>query len=354
MKIEELDKMLKEYNEDELFYREYHCSKEDSEKFQSFIDNSDIEFIKDRNLIIPEMHSSYSPNFIKEEDYFPLSYNADILIMKHNRYTPIFKHRHEFFEMIYVYSGSCYEEINGDRISLKECDICIIPPKVEHTIEVFNDSIILNVLIRRSTFNDTFLEILKYETVLSYFFIKVLFTDDYSNYIIFRTNRDQNLKETLSKLFIEHHENKKYSSNIQYNLLMLFFSYLLREYEGHVELPGSLPKGEKLLSSILTYMQDNFKTITLGELSSKFHFTESYLSKVIKATSGHTFKEIIQTIKLNKAIELLTFSDLKVHNISQSIGFENNTHFIRTFKKVYGISPNQYRKNIKTKDTTDK
>lgn len=128
-----------------------------------------------------------------------------------------------------------------------------------------------------------------------------------------------------------------------YNLLMLFFSYLLREYESKVELPKSLPKNDKLVS-ILAYMQDHYKTVTLGELSSTFYFTESYLSKLIKATTGQTFLDIIKTIKLNKAIELLTTSDLKVQNISESVGFENNTHFIRTFKKVYGISPNQFRK----------
>lgn len=55
---------------------------------------------------------------------------------------------------------------------------------------------------------------------------------------------------------------------------------------------------------------------------------------------------MIQTIKLNKAIELLTSSELKICDISEAIGYENNTHFIRTFKKVYGQSPSEYRKSL--------
>lgn len=55
---------------------------------------------------------------------------------------------------------------------------------------------------------------------------------------------------------------------------------------------------------------------------------------------------MIQTLKLNKAIELLSSTDLKIRDISDAIGYENDTHFIRTFKKVYGISPNQYRDQI--------
>jgi YesN/AraC family two-component response regulator len=52
---------------------------------------------------------------------------------------------------------------------------------------------------------------------------------------------------------------------------------------------------------------------------------------------------MIQTIKLDKAIELLVSSDLKINDISEVVGYENTTYFIRTFKKLYGISPNKYR-----------
>lgn len=346
MNIDELDKVLKEYNEDELYYRDYYYAKQNPDTYKAFIENLDTEFIKNKKLLIPEYHTDFNSSFMQEDPLFTTKREYNILILKHHRFTPVFNHSHGFFEMIYVYSGSCTQKISGDEIILNKGDICIIPPEVEHSIGIFDDSVIINILIRKSTFSNTFLEVLSDENIISSFFTKILYTKNYNNYIIFRTNNNLEIKKILSDIIIEDIENKRYCNKILDNLLMIFFAYLLRNTETQVELPNELQKSSKQLSSILTYIQGNFKTVTLEELSCKFHFTVPYLSKLIKTNTGHNFKEMIQTIKLNKAIELLTLSDLNIYTISETIGYENTTHFIRTFKKVYGISPNQYRKKV--------
>lgn len=350
MTFAELDELLKKYNEDELYYRNYYYAKQNPSTYKSFIENLDIEFIKNKKLIIPEANTDHNPSFMQEDLYFFTKKNNNVLVSKHNRYTPAFMHKHAFLEMVYVYSGKCKQKISGDEINLREGDICIIPPEVEHSVEVFDDSVVINILIRRSTFNDTFLEILSDDNILSSFFIKILYTNQYNNYIIFRTNNNSIIRQTLSNIIIEDFENQKYSNRMLDNFLMILFGYLLRDSGTEVELPKELQKGTKHISSILTYIQGNFKTVTLEDLSEEFHFTTKYLSRLIKNTTGHNFKEIIQTLKLNKAIELLASSDLKICDISEAIGYENNTHFIRIFKKVYGMSPNEYRKKISKKD----
>lgn len=346
MKLHKLDRFLKEYTEDELFYKKYYIAKQNSDTYKTFIENLDIDFIKNNVILIPESPLNINPYFMPEDSLFTKKKNYNILVLKHYRYTPEFIHKHAFFEMLYVYSGSCKQKIEDDEIYLNEGDICIIPPEVKHSIGIFDDSVVINILIRKSTFNDTFLEVLSDENILSAFFTKILYTNNYNNYIIFRTNKNEDIKQTLSEIVIEDMANKKYSNKILDNLLMIFFARLLGNEENKVELPKELQKSNKHLSSILTYIQGNYKTVTLEDLSKKFHFTVPYLSKLIKNSTGHTFKEMIQTIKLNKAIELLTSSELKICDISEAIGYENNTHFIRTFKKVYGQSPNEYRKSL--------
>ena len=336
---------MKKYNEHELYYRNTYNSILNSKENSSLSEAYDIDYLQQEKLIISEKHTFYNPSTLTESYIFDSKEKNNVLTIKHNRYTPVFLHKHGFFELIYVYSGSVTQEISGEQVKLKEGDLCIIPPEVEHSIYVFDDSIAINVLIRKSTFNDTFLEVISEENILSSFFIKILYTNNYNSYIIFRNNNNPKIKEMLSNIIIEDIENKKYANKILDNLLMALFGYLLRDQEGKVELPKELQKSTQQLTSILAYIQDNFKNVSLEELSKVFHFTVPYLSKLIKLNAGHTFKEIIQTIKLNKAVELLILSSLKIYAISEAIGYENTTHFIRTFKKVYGISPNQYRKN---------
>lgn len=348
MNYEELDEHLREYEESELYYRAYFEAAKSPKTYEAFIQNLDFDYIKEKKIILPEAGLNMNSSYMDESYMDELSYSfhktkQNVFITKHHRYTPAFNHKHFYFEICYIYSGSFTQNISGNEIVLREGDVFILSPEVEHSVGIFDDTILINFMVRRSTFHETFMNVLSEENILSSFFTKILYTKNYNNYIIFRTSNNAAIKKILSDMIIEDMENKKYSNKILDNLLMVFFAYLLRDETIQVELPEELQKSNKHLTSILTYIQANYKTVTLNDLSKQFHFTTPYLSKLIKVNTGHSFKEMIQKIKFDKAIELLTSTDLKVKDISDAIGYENNTHFIRSFKKAYGVSPNQYR-----------
>ena len=346
MNMQELDAYLKEYNTRELFYKEYHLAKQNPLQYKKFTDSIDLEFVKKNKIIIPELNFHFDSYTFLEDDIFN---NEDLttIVFKHDRYTPVFTHKHTFFEILYIYSGHCIQNIMGDRILLKEGDVCILSPDAEHSVEVFDESIVINILVRKSTFDNIFSEILDDDNILASFFTKILYTRSYNNYIIFRTNNSTTVRMSIKHIFIESLEIRKYSNKMLNYVLLILFVNLLRGKKSTVELPTELRKSNQYLSDILIYIQNNYKTVTLEELSHTFNFTISHLSRLIKLHTGQNFKEMIQTIKLNKAIKYLTSTDLKICDISERIGYENTTHFIRTFKKQYGVSPNHYRKQNK-------
>ena len=100
---------------------------------------------------------------------------------------------------------------------------------------------------------------------------------------------------------------------------------------------------DERLNEIMNYIQENYLTVTLEELTEQMHLSKPYLSKYIKEKSGKTFGEIVKSVRMKKARTLLKNTSMTVENIADSVGYQNVEHFNRLFKKKYGMTPVQYR-----------
>ncbi len=101
-------------------------------------------------------------------------------------------------------------------------------------------------------------------------------------------------------------------------------------------------KDERLME-MLNYIQSNYQTITLEDMAEQFHLSEPYISKFIHDKSGKTFVEQVTNVRMKKARTLLKHGNMTVENIALSVGYSNVEHFTRTFKRLYNMSPIQYR-----------
>ena len=101
---------------------------------------------------------------------------------------------------------------------------------------------------------------------------------------------------------------------------------------------------EERIVEIISYIQSDYKNVTLETLSDTFHLSKPYLSKYIKEKAGMTFQEVVKEERMKKARALLRETNQTVETIAAEVGYENVEHFNRLFKKSYGITPVQYRK----------
>ena len=102
---------------------------------------------------------------------------------------------------------------------------------------------------------------------------------------------------------------------------------------------------EERLVEILTFIQRNYKNVTLDDLADQFHLSRPYISKYIKEKSGETFQDVLRIERLKRAKTLLKDTGKSIEKIAEEIGYDNVEHFNRLFKKTYGMTPVQYRKN---------
>ncbi len=100
---------------------------------------------------------------------------------------------------------------------------------------------------------------------------------------------------------------------------------------------------DERINEIINYIQTNYLTVTLEELSEQMHLSIPYLSKYIKEKSGETFGEIVRNIRMKKACTLLKNKSMTVEKIADCVGYQNVEHFNRLFKKKYEMTPVQFR-----------
>lgn len=105
--------------------------------------------------------------------------------------------------------------------------------------------------------------------------------------------------------------------------------------------------GSFLVNQALAYMEKNYQQkLTLQEVADCCFVSQWHLSKLLNRYAEKSFYDILNAIRINKAKELLQNPKLKIGEISEMVGYADTAHFARTFKKVVGMSANEYRNSL--------
>lgn len=86
--------------------------------------------------------------------------------------------------------------------------------------------------------------------------------------------------------------------------------------------------------------------IAMEEMAHRLNLNPSHFSRIFKQETGETFVEFVTRTKMERAQELLNQSDLNVAEISEQLGYEHTSYFIKLFRNFAGMSPNEFRKSI--------
>lgn len=93
------------------------------------------------------------------------------------------------------------------------------------------------------------------------------------------------------------------------------------------------------------FISNNYTNhITLEDVANHVNLSPAYLSSLFKETLGVTYKDYLNTIRINESKRLLLNSTYSIIDIAISTGFENQSYFSKVFRKMTGMSPSQYRK----------
>lgn len=104
----------------------------------------------------------------------------------------------------------------------------------------------------------------------------------------------------------------------------------------------------RLINSACEYIMKNYqRNILLEEVAQTVHLSPFYFSRLFKKEKGYNFADFVTRVRLDRAKKLLQNRDYTVVRIAAEVGYQDASYFCRAFRKAAGMTPNQYRSELR-------
>lgn len=266
----------------------------------------------------------------------------DIMVTRSIRYFVMIEHSHNYFEIECVLDGNAAHSSGEHTITLSEGDMVLIPPGTKHNLIVDGNSTVLNIGIRHSTFQSAFFDILNSPLSISKYFQSALYGAQ-NNEIFFRKGMDPFARELVLMICRCQHRKTPEANPLSVHLTQSLLYYLAGNSKEHSVFNISEYFHSEAME-IKMYIILHYRDITLEALAQHFSFSPSYMSRLIKKYFGISYSQLLQSIRLEKACELLQNTDMSITDVCSQIGYENESYFIKIFHNTFHTTPYRYRK----------
>ncbi len=100
---------------------------------------------------------------------------------------------------------------------------------------------------------------------------------------------------------------------------------------------------EKIISTVHSYLDQNFQTATLERAARLVNLSPNYLSRIMKEYSDSSFSDYLLKTRMNHAAQMLRDIQFKQYEIAYRVGYDNPKNFSRAFHQYFHMTPSEYR-----------
>ncbi|WP_026559145.1 helix-turn-helix domain-containing protein [Bacillus sp. J37] len=253
-------------------------------------------------------------------------------------------HWHPELEFIYVEKGPINVQVGTKQYRLEEGTGCFIPGEQLHGAYPCGDK---PFKLHAVVFSIDLLRSFGYDLIESYYLEAIKkFSFIHSMKLTPQTQEERMMLKTIASI-IEAYSTKEtsYELKVKGYLFLLFADIFKKQSWIHNEevTQKDLTKTE-LLKKVLQYIDEHYKEkLSVLDLASQVQMSEGHFSRFFRSLVRMTPMEYINTIRINKACILLLKSERKMLDIAMDVGFQNQSYFIRLFKRQKGCTPKEYR-----------
>jgi AraC-like DNA-binding protein len=130
--------------------------------------------------------------------------------------------------------------------------------------------------------------------------------------------------------------------------LLLLIGTVCRRYEARLlEMAASHAERRsrrEALSRVIRHVRENLaQRVTLAGAAAAADLSPNYLAHLLKKETGKTFTDLVTERRMEKAQELLAHTSLRIAEVAEAVGFEDEAYFARRFRQRFNVAPRDYR-----------
>ncbi len=287
------------------------------------------------------MKTKLKPIIFSREIMFPYS---DFRIIEEKEQPVVAFHKHDFGELVFILDGSGVHITEEEEYPLKRGDVFVIDGELAHGFTKLKKLHVANLLFCHEKFDALREEFKGLPGFNVLFDLEPSLRKSHGFKSKLHLEPDQiNEITVLLNLLGKEYNNKLPWNEMATESIFKMIVIKVCRYYCHLDAPKTdiLFKIEKSLN----YMKHNFvKSITLARLAKEADMTIPVYRRIFKEVTNRPPINFLLQLRIAEAARLLTEENLKAKEAAARSGFNNQSYFVRTFKKVIGTTPKAYAK----------
>lgn len=243
-------------------------------------------------------------------------------------------HTHDYYEIEFFMSGKGKYFVGEDEYSIHRGFVSLVVPGEYH--QVLDEEPVLTI---NGSFSENYISKKSVQMInkmkSQHFFIE----DEYE------LHRFINEFEQL----IEENDISEKNDDLCRNIIERILIYCSCHGRGKEFSKKNSGKVDEAVAWVGMHFREN---ISLSDVAERFNYSPNYFSEIFHNIKGVSFKRYLVNKRLDCAKKILDRMDISVTDLCIECGFSDTTHFSKSFKKKYGMTPSQYRKNKDSEKNT--
>jgi AraC-like DNA-binding protein len=264
--------------------------------------------------------------------------------------------RHDYFELLYAYSGQAVYQIHGRRFAVKKGDLAVVGSTLYHRFTGDSSRFAEDSSIQLKAIVLFFLPELVRATEstgddMQYLMPFLLQDDDFPHVISASTGIPAQILDLIQRIKAELPASANRAQLAVKTYLKMILMLLVNHYTAYLGTHETFSRKQaaiQRLRPVFDYLEEHYdEPIRVEDAARICATSNSHFMYFFKRVTGQSFLAYLNHFRIAKAQSLLTLTDKSISEISQAIGFCDQSHFGVVFRKLVGMTPLSYRRSFR-------